>query len=66
MTLTVIGLKLRIDNVDVKAIKAFLNSYQSLKQEIAKVIVGQDKVIEQILISISQVDTFCYRSTGLG
>ena len=37
---------------DVKAIKAFLNSYKSLKQEIAKVIVGQDKVIEQILISI--------------
>ena len=37
---------------DVNAIKAFLDSYQSLKQEIAKVIVGQDKVIEQILISI--------------
>lgn len=37
---------------DVKAIKAFLDSYQNLKQEIAKVIVGQDKVIEQILISI--------------
>ena len=37
---------------DVKAIKAYLHKYKSLKQEIAKIIVGQDAVIKQILISI--------------
>ena len=37
---------------DVKAIKVYLNKYESLKQEIAKIIVGQDTVIKQILISI--------------
>jgi len=37
---------------DVKAIKKFLKKYQDLKREISKVIVGQDAVIEEILISI--------------
>ena len=37
---------------DVKAIEKFLNRYQDLKREISKVIVGQDAVIEEILISI--------------
>ena len=37
---------------DVKSIKKFLVQYQQLRKEIAKVIVGQEAVIEQILISI--------------
>ena len=37
---------------DVKFIKKYLVQYQQLRKEIAKVIVGQDAVIEQILISI--------------
>ena len=37
---------------DVASLKQLLQKYQALKQEIYKVIVGQDAVIEQILISI--------------
>ena len=37
---------------DVKSIEKFLVQYQQLRKEIAKVIVGQEAVIEQILISI--------------
>lgn len=37
---------------DVAAIENFVNKYKSLKSEIAKIIVGQDEVIDQILISI--------------
>ena len=37
---------------DVASLKQLLQKYQALKQEISKVIVGQDAVIEQILISI--------------
>lgn len=37
---------------DVEAIKNALEKYQKLKQEISKVIVGQEEVINQILISI--------------
>ncbi len=37
---------------DVAAINQLVNKYQELKTEIAKVIVGQDEVIDQILISI--------------
>jgi MoxR-like ATPase len=37
---------------DVASLKHHLNKYETLKQEISKVIVGQDAVIEQILISI--------------
>ncbi|MBC3757820.1 MoxR family ATPase [Hyunsoonleella sp. SJ7] len=37
---------------DVAAVKEFVKKYQDLKQEIAKVIVGQDEVVNQILISI--------------
>lgn len=37
---------------DVAAVKQFVNSYKDLKQEIAKVIIGQDDVINQILISV--------------
>lgn len=37
---------------DVAAIETFVKKYQDLKSEIAKVIVGQDEVVNQILISI--------------
>ncbi|MDA9875891.1 MoxR family ATPase [Flavobacteriaceae bacterium] len=37
---------------DVTSLKQHLKKYETLKQEISKVIVGQDAVIEQILISI--------------
>ena len=37
---------------DVAAVKQLVVKYQSLKKEIAKVIVGQDDVVNQILISI--------------
>jgi MoxR-like ATPase len=37
---------------DVASLKQHLQKYETLKQEISKVIVGQDAVIEQILISI--------------
>ncbi len=37
---------------DVAAVKQFVEKYKDLKQEIAKVIVGQDDVVNQILISV--------------
>ena len=37
---------------DVSSLKLQLEKYQALKKEISKVIVGQDVVIDQILISI--------------
>jgi len=37
---------------DVAAVKQFVEKYRDLKKEIAKVIVGQDEVVNQILISI--------------
>ena len=37
---------------DVASLKKHLQKYETLKKEISKVIVGQDAVIEQILISI--------------
>jgi MoxR-like ATPase len=37
---------------EVKSIEKYLDQYQQLRKEIAKVIVGQEAVIEQILISI--------------
>ena len=37
---------------DVSAIEQFVKKYSELKTEIAKVIVGQDEVVNQILISI--------------
>jgi MoxR-like ATPase len=37
---------------DVASLKQHLQKYETLKQEISKIIVGQDAVIEQILISI--------------
>ncbi|WP_299555751.1 AAA family ATPase [Seonamhaeicola sp.] len=37
---------------DVAAVEEFVKKYKALKQEIAKIIVGQDTVVNQILISI--------------
>ncbi|WP_418513672.1 AAA family ATPase [Corallibacter sp.] len=37
---------------DVAAVETFVKKYQALKSEIAKVIIGQDYIIDQILISI--------------
>ena len=37
---------------DVSSLKQHLQKYETLKQEISKIIIGQDAVIEQILISI--------------
>ena len=37
---------------DVAALKQFVNKYEALRAEVAKVIVGQDEVVNQILISI--------------
>ena len=37
---------------DVAAVKQFVNRYKDLKNEIAKIIVGQDDVVNQILISV--------------
>ncbi len=37
---------------DVAAVEQFVKKYKTLKSEIAKVIVGQDEVVNQILISI--------------
>ena len=39
-------------NSDVEAIKAFVEKYNLLKSEIAKVIVGQDETVKNALISI--------------
>ena len=39
-------------NSDVKAIDAFAKVFKNFKTEIAKVIVGQDEVVDQVLISI--------------
>ncbi|WP_338356270.1 MoxR family ATPase [Yeosuana marina] len=37
---------------DVAAVEQFVKRYQDLKTEIAKIIIGQDEVVNQILISI--------------
>lgn len=37
---------------DVAAVKQLVNKYNALRQEIKKVIVGQDEVVEQVLLSI--------------
>ena len=39
-------------NSDVKAVDALAQSYKDLKNEIAKVIVGQDQVVQTVIISL--------------
>ena len=40
----------KINNVQL--VDSFVNSYKSFKTEISKVIIGQEEVIDQVLISI--------------
>lgn len=40
------------ENVDVKAVKDLTNHINSIKAEIGKVIVGQEEVVDQLLISL--------------
>src|SRR5690554_5062902 len=37
---------------DVEAVSNLVSKYKALRQEIKKVIVGQDEVVEQVLLSI--------------
>jgi MoxR-like ATPase len=37
---------------DVAAVTQLVSKYNALRQEIKKVIVGQDEVVEQVLLSI--------------
>jgi MoxR-like ATPase len=39
---------------DVAAVEKLVLKYKDLKNEVAKVIIGQDEVVNQILISIFQ------------
>ena len=40
------------NNSDIQAVENLNNAYKNIKSEIAKVIIGQDKVVEQLLISL--------------
>ncbi|TVQ45635.1 MAG: MoxR family ATPase [Saprospirales bacterium] len=40
------------NGTEVEAVDALASSYQTLRKEIAKVIVGQDKVVESVIISL--------------
>ena len=51
MSLKINGL-IMTNNSNVKAIDNFVEKYNDFRNEISKVIVGQDKVVEQVLISI--------------
>ncbi|HEY8668347.1 MAG TPA: AAA family ATPase, partial [Tepidisphaeraceae bacterium] len=42
----------RIEDVDVQAVENLKAAHKTIKSELAKVIVGQDRVIDEILISI--------------
>ena len=37
---------------DVAAVEQLVSKYKALQQEIKKIIVGQDEVVEQVLLSI--------------
>ncbi|MCK5776268.1 MAG: AAA family ATPase, partial [Bacteroidales bacterium] len=37
---------------DVEAVDAFADKYKALKKEIAKVIIGQEEVVNDVLISV--------------
>ena len=37
---------------DVAAVKQLVSKYNALRTEISKVIVGQDEVVEQVLLSV--------------
>ena len=40
---------------DVKAINQLVIKYNELRDEIKKVIVGQDEIVEQVLISVFSI-----------
>jgi MoxR-like ATPase len=40
------------ENNDVRAVEEFGAKYRQLKAEIAKVVIGQDQVVEKVLIAI--------------
>src|SRR5512135_834246 len=42
----------RIDDADIKAVENLKTAHASIKRELAKVIIGQEQVIDEILISI--------------
>lgn len=44
---------------DVKAVDLFAEQFSKLKSEIAKVIIGQNDVVEQTLISLFVVEIAC-------
>jgi MoxR-like ATPase len=41
-----------MENSDVKAVEEFRGKYQALKAEIGKAVIGQDQVVEKVLIAI--------------
>lgn len=41
-----------MENNDVKAVEEFRGKYQALKAEIGKAVIGQDQVVEKVLIAI--------------
>ena len=42
----------KIDDADLQAVENLKQSHAAIKAELAKVIIGQDQVIDEILISI--------------
>ena len=40
------------DNADVKLLDEFVVQYNDFRNEISKIIVGQDEVVNEVLISI--------------
>ena len=40
------------NKTDIEAIEAFVEKYKTLRQEIAKVIVGQDDVVKNVLMAM--------------
>ena len=40
------------DNADVKLLDEFVVQYNNFRNEISKIIVGQDEVVKEVLISI--------------
>ena len=44
---------------DVSAIKDLVEKNKALKQEIAKIIIGQEEVVDQVLLSIYTGGTPC-------
>src|SRR6187399_110592 len=52
MSVTTVQPKQKIDDADLQAVENLKKAHASIKAELAKVIIGQDSVIDEILISI--------------